>query len=50
MQEACAFQVPMLYLFTLDHEAFYASLGWDVIERTQYRERPIVIMSWQPAL
>jgi GNAT superfamily N-acetyltransferase len=46
MQEAQDLQVLRLYLFTLDREAFYASLGWKVVERTLYREKPIVIMSW----
>jgi N-acetylglutamate synthase-like GNAT family acetyltransferase len=44
MQEARALRVPNLYLFTLDREAFYASLGWEAIERTTYREKPIIIM------
>lgn len=33
-----------LYLFTPDRESFYAHLGWTVLERTQFRNKDIVIM------
>lgn len=46
MQAARDLNVPTLYLFTLDREAFYASLGWETIERTVYREKPIVVMRY----
>jgi predicted N-acetyltransferase YhbS len=48
MQAAGELAVPTLYLFTLDREAFYASLGWETIERATYREKPIVIMRCAP--
>ena len=41
--------VPLLRLFTLWHEDFYASLGWRVDERTSLHRTPVVIMSIQPA-
>ena len=40
--------VAMLRLFTLWHEAFYASLGWEVEERTSLHGTPVVVMSIQP--
>jgi N-acetylglutamate synthase-like GNAT family acetyltransferase len=46
MQAARELAVPTLYLFTLDRETYYASLGWETIERTMYREKPIVIMQY----
>jgi len=46
MQAARDLNIPTLYLFTLDREAYYASLGWETIERTTYREKPIVIMRY----
>lgn len=41
--------VALLRLFTLWHEDFYASLGWQVEERTSLHGTPVVIMSIQPA-
>lgn len=41
--------VAMLRLFTLWHEDFYASLGWQVEERTSLHGTPVVIMSIRPA-
>jgi GNAT superfamily N-acetyltransferase len=42
--------VAVLRLFTLWHEHFYASLGWQVEERTTLHGTPVVIMSIRPAL
>ena len=42
--------VAVLRLFTLWHEDFYASLGWQVEERTTLHGTPVVIMSIRPAL
>ena len=42
--------VAVLRLFTLWHEDFYASLGWQVEERTSLHGTPVVIMSIRPAL
>ncbi|WFC41270.1 GNAT family N-acetyltransferase [Pseudoxanthomonas sp. SE1] len=41
--------VALLRLFTLWHEEFYASLGWQVEERTSLHGTPVVIMSIRPA-
>jgi hypothetical protein len=41
--------VALLRLFTLWHEDFYASLGWQVEERTSLHGTPVVIMSIVPA-
>ena len=41
--------VALLRLFTLWHEDFYASLGWQVEERTSLHGTPVVIMSIRPA-
>jgi predicted N-acetyltransferase YhbS len=48
MQAAAELGIAELYLFTLDREAFYAALGWETIERTTYRDNPIVIMRFRP--
>ena len=36
--------VEQLYLFTPDREAFYAHMGWTVLEKGSYREKDVVIM------
>lgn len=36
--------VRRLYLFTPDRESFYARMGWSVLERTEYRGEPVVVM------
>ena len=41
--------VAVLRLFTLWHEDFYASLGWQAEERTSLHGTPVVIMSIRPA-
>lgn len=41
--------VAVLRLFTLWHEDFYASLGWQAEERTSLHGTPVVIMSIHPA-
>ncbi len=41
--------VALLRLFTLWHEDFYASLGWQLEERTSLHGTPVVIMSIRPA-
>ena len=45
MAEARAIGVPRLHLFTLDREAFYAKLGWRLLERAIYRDHEIAIMA-----
>ena len=37
--------IPRLYLFTHDREAFYARLGWSVLESTEYCHQQVVIMT-----
>lgn len=41
--------VAVLRLFTLWHEDFYTSLGWQVDERTSLHGTPVVVMSIRPA-
>jgi len=45
IEEAVELSVETLYLFTPDREGFYASLGWSVVERTEYRGQQVVIMA-----
>jgi N-acetylglutamate synthase-like GNAT family acetyltransferase len=48
MSEARKFKVPLLYLYTVHSEKFYAALGWELQERTSYREQKVVIMTYTP--
>jgi N-acetylglutamate synthase-like GNAT family acetyltransferase len=48
MAEAKRLKVPLLYLYTVHSEKFYAALGWKLMERTSYREQSIVIMTYTP--
>jgi GNAT superfamily N-acetyltransferase len=45
LEEAVELSVETLYLFTPDREGFFASLGWSVVERTEYRGQQVVIMA-----
>lgn len=38
-------QIPRLYLFTPDRERFYARLGWEPMERLEYRDEQVVLMT-----
>ena len=49
MEEAGKLDVPLLYLYTVHSEKFYAALGWTLLERTNYREQKVVIMTYVPA-
>lgn len=49
MAEAGKLRVPLLYLYTVHSEKFYAGLGWTLQERTTYREHNVVIMNYAPA-
>jgi len=49
VDKAAELGIESLYLFTLDKEAYYRGLGWEVLERTDYRGRPVVIMQIDPA-
>lgn len=44
VQEAAARGFERLYLWTPDQEAFYATRGWRVIERTPYRGEQAIVM------
>ena len=48
MSEAGRLKVPLLYLYTVHSERFYAALGWSLLERTAYRDQKIVIMTYEP--
>jgi len=48
MVEAGKLKVPLLYLYTVQSERFYASLGWTLMERTSYLGHDIVIMTYRP--
>jgi N-acetylglutamate synthase-like GNAT family acetyltransferase len=48
MAEAGALEVPLLYLYTVHSERFYAALGWTLLERTAYRGHDVVIMTYEP--
>lgn len=48
MDEAEKLEVPLLYLYTVHSEKFYAALGWTLMERTNYREQKVVIMTYVP--
>jgi GNAT superfamily N-acetyltransferase len=45
VEESRAMGVPRLYLYTPKAERLYARLGWNVLERTTYREMDVVIMT-----
>lgn len=45
VEEARALGVKPLYLFTTNKEGFYVRLGWSMLERTEYRGKPVVIMT-----
>jgi N-acetylglutamate synthase-like GNAT family acetyltransferase len=49
MDEAGELGVPLLYLYTVHSEKFYASLGWTLLEHTSYREQKVAIMTYAPA-
>jgi len=48
MAEAGELKVPLLYLYTVHSEQFYAALGWTLLERTSYRDHKVVIMTYKP--
>jgi GNAT superfamily N-acetyltransferase len=45
IEEVVDLNVETLYLFTPNREGFYASLGWSVVEHTEYRGQKVVIMA-----
>ena len=48
MVEAGKQDVALLYLYTVHSEKFYSALGWTLLERTNYREQKVVIMTYVP--
>jgi predicted N-acetyltransferase YhbS len=48
MTEAGRLNVPVLYLYTVHSETFYASLGWSLQEHTSYRDQNVAIMTCRP--
>jgi len=47
MDEAGRLSVPVLYLYTVHSESFYATLGWSLQEHTAYRNQNVAIMSYR---
>jgi len=45
-EEARTLAIPRLYLFTEDARSFYERLGWQVLKRTTYFDRNLVILYW----
>jgi len=43
--EAAALGVPQLYLYTPGAGEFYARLGWSVLDRCEYLDKQVVVMS-----
>ncbi len=48
MSEAAKLKVPLLYLYTVHSEAFYAKLGWTLLEHTVYRQQRVAMMTYEP--
>ncbi|HAT43328.1 MAG TPA: N-acetyltransferase [Rheinheimera sp.] len=47
MAQAHSRQLPTLYLFTEDQQAFYEKLGWTLLYREIYEGEWVSIMQWQ---
>jgi predicted N-acetyltransferase YhbS len=45
MDEATSVHVSKLYVYTVDSTAFYANLGWSLLEHAAYRGKEVSIMS-----
>jgi N-acetylglutamate synthase-like GNAT family acetyltransferase len=48
MSDAGKLKIPLLYLYTVHSERFYADLGWTFLERTSYLEQSVAIMTYRP--
>jgi len=48
MSEAGKLEVPLLYLYTVHSEKFYAALGWRLLEYARYYEQKVAIMTYVP--
>ena len=44
VEEARSLGLPTLYLFTTDRSAFYAKLGWQVVEETDWNGTAVTVM------
>jgi GNAT superfamily N-acetyltransferase len=45
VQEARRLGLPQFYLFTSDHEAYYAARGWSICERATAAGHPVTVMT-----
>ncbi len=45
IEEAKSLEVPVIYLFTFSTEKYYARMGWNIIESTQYLGVDVTVMS-----
>jgi GNAT superfamily N-acetyltransferase len=43
-EEARSLGITELFLYTPEHEDFYAALGWERVEECEYRTTPVTIM------
>ncbi len=43
-EEARSLGITTLYLYTPEHESFYAALGWERFEQCEYRAVPVTVM------
>ncbi len=49
MDAACQTRFEKLYLYTLQHEAWYYQMGWRTYEKATHNGHAIVIMQWESA-
>lgn len=47
--EAAGLGFATVYLFTRDRESFYSRQGWRIVERTDYRDKNVVVMRTETA-
>jgi N-acetylglutamate synthase-like GNAT family acetyltransferase len=47
MDEAAQLELERFYLFTPNQVPFYARLGWQVLEETEYRSEQITVMVYE---
>lgn len=45
MEQAKDYGIKTLYLYTLKHSDYYRKLGWNIVEKTEYKKRSVTIMS-----
>lgn len=49
VRHAASLGIERLYLFTLEHEAFYASLGWTTVAQVNQASGPFTVMLTETA-